>query len=198
MVSYSIPPPPYPKAPNSLGKNLIPCQLPFQMMPRVFNGVTVWMLYRPVYNLISMGFKPLFRLFASVLGVIILLKDNVIFGFVVQLDACLKFIIQDLHIKVPIYLPINLACISNPLPCHTSPHHQGSTSKLLCPLHPNGKMMSSILLIDVLYCPEIDLTLISISKLTDARFDSHFMSHCKIFDGRDKVIGDVLWRNGLY
>ena len=41
-------------------------------------------------------------------------------------------------------------------------------------------------------------TLISISKLTDARFHSHFASHCRIFDGREKVIGDVPQRNGLY
>ena len=62
----------------------------------------------------------------------------------------------------------------------------------------NGKTMSSILLTDVLYCPEMGLTLISISKLVDARFHSHFASHCRIFDERRKEIGDVPWRNGLY
>ena len=116
-------------------QNFIPCQLPFQMMPNVFNGVNVWRLCKPVHNLIFMVLKPLFGLFSSVLGVIILLKDNVILGFVVKLDAFLKFFFQDLHIKVPIHLPINLACIPNLLPCHASPHHQGSTSKLLFPLH---------------------------------------------------------------
>ena len=40
---------------------------------------------------------------------------------------------------------------------------------------PNGKTMSSILLTDVLYCPEMGLTLISISKLADASFHSHFV-----------------------
>ena len=53
---------------------------------------------------------------------------------------------------------------------------------------PNGKVASSILLMDVLYCHEMCLILI------DARFHSDFMSHCRIFDGRDKVIGDILQR----
>ena len=42
------------------------------------------------------------------------------------------------------------------------------------------------------------LTLVSISKLTDTSFHSHFALRCKIFDERKKVIGDVPWRNGLY
>ena len=63
---------------------------------------------------------------------------------------------------------------------------------------PNGKMTSSILLTDILYCPEMHLTLFSISKLVDAGFHSHFALHCRIFDKRKKVIGDIPWRNGLY
>ena len=42
------------------------------------------------------------------------------------------------------------------------------------------------------------LTLISISKLTDTGFHSHFALRCRIFDERKKVIGDVPQRNGLY
>jgi hypothetical protein len=42
--------------------------------------------------------------------------------------------------------------------------------------NPNGQTTSSILLMDVPYCPEMGLTLISISKLADARFHSHFTS----------------------
>ena len=49
---------------------------------------------------------------------------------------------------------------------------------------PNRKMMSSILLTYILYCPKMGLTLILISKLVDAGFHSHFRSHGKIFDGR--------------
>ena len=63
---------------------------------------------------------------------------------------------------------------------------------------PNGKTTTSILLTDVLYCPQMGLTLVSISKLADAGFHSHFASRCKIFDAKDKVIGDVPRRNGLY
>ena len=63
---------------------------------------------------------------------------------------------------------------------------------------PNRKMMSSILLTYILYCPKMGLTLILISKLVDAGFHSHFRSHSKIFDGREKVIEDILQRNGLY
>ena len=59
-------------------------------------------------------------------------------------------------------------------------------------------MTSSILLTDILYCPKMGLTLVLISKLADAGFHSHFMSCCKIFEARDKVIGDIPQRNGLY
>ena len=52
-------------------------------------------------------------------------------------------------------------------------------------------MMSSILLTDVLYCPEMGLTLVWISKLADASFHSHFALRCRIFDERKKVIGDI-------
>ena len=75
-------------------------------------------------------------------------------------------------------------------------HYFQATGKgNLCIRIPNGKMTSSILLTDVLYCPKMGLTLISI---TDANFHSHFALCCRIFDERKKVIGDVLWRNGLY
>ena len=63
---------------------------------------------------------------------------------------------------------------------------------------PNSKTMSSILLTDILYCPEMGLTLVSISKLADASFHSHFVLHCKIFDERKKKIGDIPRRNRLY
>ena len=40
-------------------------------------------------------------------------------------------------------------------------------------------MISSILLMDVLYCLEMGLTLFSMSKLADAGFHSHFASAAK-------------------
>ena len=63
---------------------------------------------------------------------------------------------------------------------------------------PNGKTTSSILLTDVLYCPEMGITLVSISKLVDAGFHLHFALRCRIFDEKKKVIGDIPRRNGLY
>jgi len=105
------------------------------MIQKVLNGADVWRSWKPVHNLIFMVLKPLFALFANVLGIIILFNDNVILGFVVKLDAFLKLFMQDLHIKVPIHLPINLACILSPLPYHASPHHQRYISKLLCLLY---------------------------------------------------------------
>ena len=62
----------------------------------------------------------------------------------------------------------------------------------------NGKTTSSILLTDILYCPEMGLTLVLISKLADASFHSYFALRCRIFDERKKVIGDIPWRNVLY
>ena len=81
----------------------------------------------------------------------------------------------------------------------TDKHYFQATGKgNLCIKISNGKMISSILLMDVLYCTEIGLTLISISKLIDAGFHSHFTSYCRMFDGWYKIIEDVPWRNGLY
>ena len=78
-------------------------------------------------------------------------------------------------------------------------HYFQATGKgNLCIKIPNGKMTSSILLTDVLYCPKMGFTLILISKITDAGFHSHFALCCRIFDERKKVIGDVPRRNGLY
>ena len=62
---------------------------------------------------------------------------------------------------------------------------------------PNGKTTSSILLTDILYCPEMGLTLVLISKLADASFHSHLALRCRIFGEGKKVIGDVPRRNGL-
>jgi hypothetical protein len=74
----------------------------------------------------------------------------------------------------------------------TDKHYFQATGKgNLCIKIPNGKTRSSILLTDVLYCPKMGLTLISISKLADSGFHSHFVSCCRIFDEKKKVIGDV-------
>ena len=64
---------------------------------------------------------------------------------------------------------------------------------------PNGHSTTTVLLKDVLHCPEIGLTLILIGKITAAGYKVIFRgSTCKIFDQKDKVIGLIMVKNGLY
>ena len=56
-----------------------------------------------------------------------------------------------------------------------------------------------MLLKDVLHCPDMGLTLISIKKITKAGHKVIFRNTtCKIYDKKDKVIGQITTRNGLY
>jgi hypothetical protein len=59
----------------------------------MLNGIKVWRLSWPIHNINSMVFKPGFGLFAGVLGVIILLEDNILVPFLKILDGLLKLII---------------------------------------------------------------------------------------------------------
>ena len=79
--------------------------------------------------------KPLLCPPTGVLGVIILLKDNVIWSFLIILQGLLKFILQDLYVEVSVHLTIHLASHPNTIPSHTAPHHQGSSPKLDCPFN---------------------------------------------------------------
>lgn len=64
---------------------------------------------------------------------------------------------------------------------------------------PKGRSMTTILLKDVLHCPDMGLTLISISKAAAAGFPSLFRGlTCRIFNKRNKLIGEVKARNRLY
>jgi hypothetical protein len=64
---------------------------------------------------------------------------------------------------------------------------------------PNDGVMTTVTLEDVLYCPRIGLTLISISKMTDAGFAVVFRgSECRIFDSSKALIGKIPASNGLY
>ena len=58
---------------------------------------------------------------------------------------------------------------------------------------------STIILKDILHCPDMGLTLVSIRKITNA---GHKVisrnTTCKIYDKKDKVIGQINARNGLY
>ena len=64
---------------------------------------------------------------------------------------------------------------------------------------PNGHSMTTILLKDVLHCPDMGLTLVSIGKITAAGYKVIFRGlTCRIYDSKDKVIGQINARNRLY
>nr|GAT43935.1 polyprotein [Mycena chlorophos] len=65
---------------------------------------------------------------------------------------------------------------------------------------PNGKgVKTRILLRGVLYAPKIGLTLVSVSKITDAGYAVLFRENfCKIFSGRQKLIGVINKTRGTY
>lgn len=64
---------------------------------------------------------------------------------------------------------------------------------------PNSYGATFILLKNVLHCPDMGLTLVSIGKITNAGYKVIFRGQtCKIYDSKDKVIGQVNVRNGLY
>ena len=64
---------------------------------------------------------------------------------------------------------------------------------------PNGEIATTITLEDVLYCPRIGLTLVSVAKMTEAGFAVIFRgSECRIFDSSKTLIGKIRTSNGLY
>lgn len=68
----------------------------------------------------------------------------------------------------------------------------------LCIKLPNGSVTTTILLKDVLHCPNMGLTLVSISKITAAGYKVVFQGPtCKIFNLRDKVVGLINIKSGL-
>src|ERR1700738_4129466 len=82
-----------------------------------------------------MVFKPSLGLFAAMLGVIVLLEDDIIYRMTIMVEAGLKVLLQNLDVKVPIHLSINPASIPNSIPQHASSHHQRSPSKLQSPFN---------------------------------------------------------------
>ena len=57
----------------------------------------------------------------------------------------------------------------------------------------------TVLLRDVLHCPDMGLTLVSVGKITAAGYKVIFRgATCRIYDCKDKVIGQVNARNRLY
>ena len=67
----------------------------------------------------------------------------------------------------------------------------------LCIKIPNRSNQTTILLKDVLHCPDMGLTLISIGKITGAGYKFKG-SICRIYDTKDRVIGQIMARNRLY
>src|ERR1700742_1730683 len=65
---------------------------------------------------------------------------------------------------------------------------------------PNGKTMTKILLRNVLYAPDMGLSIISISRLAAAGYAALFRANfCRVFDQKQKLIGQVqVTPNGLY
>ena len=64
---------------------------------------------------------------------------------------------------------------------------------------PNGTGTTTVLLKNVLHCPDMGLTLVSIGKITAAGYKVIFRGPtCRIYNGKDKVIGQINARNGLY
>ena len=64
---------------------------------------------------------------------------------------------------------------------------------------PNGTSVTTVLLKDVLHCPDMGLTLVSVGKITAAGYQVIFEgTTCKIHDSNKKVIGQIIARNGLY
>jgi hypothetical protein len=64
---------------------------------------------------------------------------------------------------------------------------------------PNGRSATTITLKDVLYAPEIAVTLVSIAKADGTGHSAVFQGGaCTICDQRKKTVGRIPLRNGLY
>ena len=69
----------------------------------------------------------------------------------------------------------------------------------LCIKNSNRSNQTTILLKDVFHCPDMGLMLVSIGKITGAGYKVMFKgSICRIYDTRDKVIGQIMARNRFY
>jgi hypothetical protein len=64
---------------------------------------------------------------------------------------------------------------------------------------PNGSSTTTILLKDVLYCPDMGLMLVLIGKIINAGYKVIFQGNtCMIYNSKDKTIGRINAKNGLY
>ena len=60
-------------------------------------------------------------------------------------------------------------------------------------------LLKGVLLKDVLHCLNMGLTLVSIGKITATGYKFIFRGmSCRIYDPKDKIIGQINAKNGLY
>ena len=64
---------------------------------------------------------------------------------------------------------------------------------------PNGPSTTTVLLKDILHCPDMGVTLILISKIAAAGCKIIFQGPtCQVYDAKNKMIGQVVIKNSLY
>ena len=109
---------------NALGLSLIPTQLPLQVPPEVLNGIEVRRLCRPYHLMYGIVLEPFLGLLALVLGVVVLLEDDIALLHIPSVKAPKQIILQNLLVKLPIHVSINPDNTPNPRTMlHASPHH---------------------------------------------------------------------------
>ena len=93
---------------NTFWRLFILCKLPLQVRPQVLNWIEAWRLSWPLQDLKNMVFKPGLSLFASVLWIVILLEDHIIYNFATIGKGFLQLLLYNLAVELDIHPPINL------------------------------------------------------------------------------------------
>src|SRR5467141_1544534 len=101
----------------------------------MFSGIKVWRLCWQVEDLDPLRFQPLLGSFRGMLWVIILLKDNALLRDSGIFHSRKQIILQNGDILLSIHPPFHLCKDSHSIPTHAPPNHQGTSSKLYCPLY---------------------------------------------------------------
>jgi hypothetical protein len=92
---------------DPLGWMLKLSKLGLDMNPEMFNRIDVRGLCRPAHDSVSMILEPLFGKFGGVLGVIVLLENNVLGSLVVIMQGLLELILQNGCVELGIHLALN-------------------------------------------------------------------------------------------
>ena len=75
----------------------------------MFNGIEVWRLWGPLHDFDFVLFEAPFGLLTGVLGVIVLLENDIVDIVVPVEEGILQLILHNLHVKVGIHLALNPA-----------------------------------------------------------------------------------------